>query len=43
MPYMDEEIELQVGTPGGESGATMSDISETALQEIKRRFSKLIK
>ena len=39
----EEELELQVGTPGGESGATMSDISETALQEIKRRFSKLIK
>ena len=39
----EEEIELQVGTPGGESGATMSDISESALQEIKRRFSKLIK
>ena len=39
----EEELELQVGTPGGEGDATMSDISESALQEIKRRFSKLIK
>ena len=39
----EEEIELQVGAPGGEDNATMSDISETALQEVKKRFSKLIK
>ena len=39
----EEEIELQVGAPGGEDGATMGDISETALQEVKKRFLKLIK
>ena len=39
----EEEIELEVGTAGGEDDATMSDISETALQEVKKRFSKLIK
>jgi hypothetical protein len=29
----EEEVELQVGTPGGESGATMGDISEEKIEE----------